>query len=1048
MDIVKSYLFAQKEKERNFQQENSIPVEQVAQQFQPFNNYGLGNKVSCPASYPVYNMPSISRDKNYVNYMNQLYNNNKPIPNVYQGSTSGFQQQFTAPPISSINPYNMYQINGNQNNQQISNGPQQISNQQINKPSHHQISMMNQQLHNQQQIANISAQNQRRSVESFRNNNQQNNGQNIRESFENSNPNSNNNSNSNTSTYLTNLQDRPIVDFTHNNMVPFYGGKQTQSMAGTGVAQGNTIDGVSVDSGFDQSTPYQTKLSSFTGLDDNYLSKKEAGPMFSPAEQQQNWVFKTPVLREEMSQFTQSLSKSRNDLKPIQAEQVGPGLNLDPKIAAVGGYHDFTRILPNNVSDYKANQLENRINEGKYFSTGLPTSSPGPGGSLNKGPVGVVKNLPPKFFSQARYPTMSNKIGIVADYEMSRPDYEVTKKPKNAARDQTSYGYGNLLNVNGTANNANGVSSLRSLNNGLAMQTSVNRGLALVDSSGGPCITYEMPIGISPATTRGSLTSTRDPIFMSQDNNIRSVSDCNSIPLGNPSLPTAGSGPILTNYYVNQTDRGSINPSTILQTGLNGQKVYEKVNFLDEQRTTNKDTLIRANVGSAPNLPSAGSNFYRYDDVFRTTTRDTTNRNNTGSGPSIQSAGTNWWRYNDNPNTTKKETTVRANTGVGPSRGSDGTKFWTADDIARSTIKQASNFSYFGIEKNVGSDAPMNRTQFTGSEETEDINDVENFSNIETQPTTKPKPQPTPTPKKKKLKGGPRNGGADTYTIKGATLITNYVPGAGRSNIRQDPEQIQGKINFGNKCDQNYRGPSTLADSLPSVQYMQNYQFLAVPHAPVNKLFGLDDRQVASYQVEQLIKNPLSTYTADPNVSIPNLFAENKPDNYSELINIREQDEEAFADISVNGQVKMNSSEPHQGVNVYPKDGNVALNDNGTGSSDDHENSNIRVIENLSENMNDNPLLFTGSSRTSNNNPLYSGHAYSETFSKNGLNPKNTITLGGLPNFPTVYDENKFKPLNLYDRSIENGAINGSVVCKPSSQLYDGGQLMINRDLW
>jgi hypothetical protein len=73
-----------------------------------------------------------------------------------------------------------------------------------------------------------------------------------------------------TSDFLLDIQSRPNTDFTHNNMVPFFGAKVTQNMAGTGVAQGNYIDGVSVDSGFDKTTPYQNKLNNFTGIDDTY----------------------------------------------------------------------------------------------------------------------------------------------------------------------------------------------------------------------------------------------------------------------------------------------------------------------------------------------------------------------------------------------------------------------------------------------------------------------------------------------------------------------------------------------------------------------------------------------------------------------------------------------------------------------------------------------------------------------------------------------------------------------------------------------------------
>jgi hypothetical protein len=254
---------------------------------------------------------------------------------------------------------------------------------------------------------------------------------------------------------LLDIESRPVTDFVHNNMVPFYGSHVKQNMAGTGVKSGNYIDGVNVNSGFDNTTPYQDKLNRFTGVDDTYMHKREVGPMYSPAEQQMGWVYGTPDFRPDEDRYTQSLFM-RNDMAPCEQEMVGPGLDISADVPASGGFHDLTRVLPNNVSNYKANQLQGRVKAGK-FVTGAeePSAYPGAGvsGGLGSGgggkAPGVVKNRPNKFYSQTRRPTMTTKVGYVANEELLRPDYNVDKKPGNSKRADTNYGFGELV-VKGT----------------------------------------------------------------------------------------------------------------------------------------------------------------------------------------------------------------------------------------------------------------------------------------------------------------------------------------------------------------------------------------------------------------------------------------------------------------------------------------------------------------------------------------------------------------------------------------------------------------------
>jgi hypothetical protein len=458
-------------------------------------------------------------------------------------------------------------------------------------------------------------------------------------------------SNDPTSDLLLDMKDRPMTDFLHNNMVPFYRGDGTkQNMAGTGVADGSYIDGsnvpgniTGVNSGFDYSTPWQTQLATFTGNDDTYLHKREVGPMFSPAEQQTGWVNGTPLFRPDMDRYTEGLSQMRNDLRPVEPEMIGPGLNIDPSIPASGGFHDFTRILPTNVDDYKANQLPGQVITGKYFSTGLPTSYPGIGVSGEKTAPGVSKHKPNSFWDQSRYPTMTTKAAFQGNLDYNIPQYEADFKPNNAARDQISFGLGNME----YKNNQNKFNALGgNQNNDQTL-----------------CVNEEVTIGTGPLGSRIPVTGQRSETYMSQDNNIRSKSDCNSQPIGNPERAAFGHGNIMANWYVNETDRGTVNPQNVMQLNLMAEKQGSAFwTATDTARTTTKETTDFAYQGNAERSTD-GYTFYTYTDEPKSTTKETT-AYAYASNPSRPKDGATFYSYVDEPGTTTKETTSYSYTGT------------------------------------------------------------------------------------------------------------------------------------------------------------------------------------------------------------------------------------------------------------------------------------------------------------------------------------------------------------------------------------------------
>ena len=287
-------------------------------------------------------------------------------------------------------------------------------------------------------------------------------------------------------------------------------------------------------------------------------------------------------------------------------------------------------------------------------------------------------------------------------------------------------------------------------------------------------------------------------------------------------------------------------------------------------------------------------------------------------------------------------------------------------------------------------------------------------------------------------------GGYDNYSLRDATTVTGYFPGPSRNNLILDPDLAIGKFDRGKTIltDQMYNGPGSLLQAIPDASKYQYDRIFAVPHGNPYRNFGVDDRQIAAYQVEQLHNNPLSQYTTNPNNPIPSFFSMEEPDSFSTMVNKRESEYKNYFE---NGNYL-----------IDPKSIEVVdwtIPSGSTGAIDVYEqfhgpkiNPNYEVVYNMSLNSQAqvNPMISQGSSSRARSHADFSGKAYSGQFIPGQvLNP---LTEGG-NNPPTVYGGSHVQPRTEMDRGMMNPNI-GKSVCVPDRSLSFANPLILSGDFY
>ena len=165
-------------------------------------------------------------------------------------------------------------------------------------------------------------------------------------------------------------------------------------------------------------------------------NKTETLNLFTPAERTTTYGYQygqsgsgpgLAITRQKELEDLKKSIKFKTNEKPMEQIQVGRGLAIETEVPAAGGFQQYTRIVPDNITDYSSNQLPGMVAGGKWMYSNAPT---------NQAPV--IKNRVNAYYSLCEYGPGPGRSTMTA--ETTRPDYSVSLKNQN--RSFINYGFG------------------------------------------------------------------------------------------------------------------------------------------------------------------------------------------------------------------------------------------------------------------------------------------------------------------------------------------------------------------------------------------------------------------------------------------------------------------------------------------------------------------------------------------------------------------------------------------------------------------------------
>lgn len=459
------------------------------------------------------------------------------------------------------------------------------------------------------------------------------------------------------------LLGKPLTknQFVHNNMVPFFKGKNVQ----------NT-----------DPQAFQTKLESFTGTSEHDRPKRETPSFFAP-KKDMGHVVGAP----QNVDFVQSripVPVSHNNVLPFKQERVGPGLGLKYGSNPTGGFHQYEvrdYAMPKNVDQLRPKNNPKLTFEGRTIE-GQKGSEMGKIGKVAKNKVDKFYKNTPDMYLKTTGAVLKPKVNpkIVVNKTNRQ---ETSREYKGQAFDSSQQQI-----VHGKVQTPHR-QQLEKLPKGHANITDIGKGVEMDHGKASIQIYTNNRDKTTEKTYQGNITSIVKAITAPIEDIFRfsrkEILVDNPRTFGQMNIQIPEKAPA---HDPNDIARTTIKESTLSESermNLKGHNMAIAYDPNDVARTTIKETVMTESERANLKGPVCA---YVYDpnEIARTTIKETTlqpseNMNLKGS--------TKLYVYdpNDVSRTTIKETTLSEAERLNL-RGSDKNYVYDPNDIARTTTKE------------------------------------------------------------------------------------------------------------------------------------------------------------------------------------------------------------------------------------------------------------------------------------------------------------------------------------------------------------------------
>uniref|UniRef100_A0A6C0BEJ7 DUF5899 domain-containing protein n=1 Tax=viral metagenome TaxID=1070528 RepID=A0A6C0BEJ7_9ZZZZ len=453
------------------------------------------------------------------------------------------------------------------------------------------------------------------------------------------------------------------MEFTHNNMIPFFGGSVKQSTD-------SDVNG--------------SKLESFTGVINDYKSKCEVPSFFDHTKDASN-----PYGLQNMNDFYQDriiAPKAQNNVTPIPKVYVGPGLNRGYSADPTGGFQQFDArdyALPKSVDDLRVKNKPKVTYEARTLD-GVKAKLPGKIGCMKKNRVDTFFEQTPDMYlvttgqnlKKAMIPEFPNKD---TNRQSTSKEYTGTAVYQNAkGRTTDPYVHPSDRHVY----NNYGIRNATLADYGTGSKDDFGKSSIVVFNNERDLTTTRVYQGNVTSMIKAIVAPIQDMLKITKKEG--SVDNPRHFGNINPQIPDKP-----TIQDPNDVARTTIKETTIHEAILGNLKGNEKLTVYDPNdvaRTTIKETTIHeALLGNLKGNEKL--TVYDPNDVARTTIKETT-IHEALLGNLKGNEKLTVYDPNDIARTTIKETLIHDEIGTGAITGPKQLYVYDPDEVAKKTLRE------------------------------------------------------------------------------------------------------------------------------------------------------------------------------------------------------------------------------------------------------------------------------------------------------------------------------------------------------------------------